>query len=526
MNTGYMDASVDMTTEEMNIDINIQELNAETTVSEMNVNIETQELDADMEVEQVIVNLDTSSSIEVDMFSEYGIRDNKEKDINFYDYDGTLLYSYYADQFLNSASMPPLPSQHELICQGWNWDYETLKTHVRKLNKADVGAIYTTYDGKSRIYFSIADRLNINTVLAIKGTAIIDWGDGTSDEITGTVEGEQPTDAELITLTHTYPENGSYTITFDNGNDLLYIATLMSNSVMDGGTTSYARAAHNYHVTKVNLGNNIYILPAGIAYLYDLEKISFSNTCYTNEYKVDEYRSLNAFANNKNLKYIGFPRSFKLVPSVAYCDLLKRISIPDSMERYDAAVFQNCTSLERIVLPITINDYFTGYFFNNCTNLVEIIYNYDNPNIDTLPTYFCAGCSNLKTFKIGKYITDIEDRAFNACTALKDITIEGNINSINSATFQDCISLTKVKIKNMSETTMELWYYMFENDYTLKYIDLSEVTQVPIIKSGTFYPSYMANDFEIIVPDALYNDWISATNWSNLAEHIVKASEV
>ena len=39
--------------------------------------------------------------------------------------------------------------------------------------------------------------------------------------------------------------------------------------------------------------------------------------------------------------------------------------------------------------------------------------------------------------------------------------------------------------------------------------------------------SNIPSDCKIVVPDELYNSWISATNWSNtnVAKYIVKASE-
>lgn len=39
--------------------------------------------------------------------------------------------------------------------------------------------------------------------------------------------------------------------------------------------------------------------------------------------------------------------------------------------------------------------------------------------------------------------------------------------------------------------------------------------------------SGLASDYKIIVPDALYDDWIAATNWSDasIVSHIMKQSD-
>ena len=38
--------------------------------------------------------------------------------VRFFDYDGTLLYSYSTDDFLALTELPELPTKEGLICQG------------------------------------------------------------------------------------------------------------------------------------------------------------------------------------------------------------------------------------------------------------------------------------------------------------------------------------------------------------------------------------------------------------------------
>ena len=42
------------------------------------------------------------------------------KAVNFYDYDGTRLYSYTVEEAAALTELPPHPSHDGLICQGWN----------------------------------------------------------------------------------------------------------------------------------------------------------------------------------------------------------------------------------------------------------------------------------------------------------------------------------------------------------------------------------------------------------------------
>ena len=55
-------------------------------------------------------------------------------------------------------------------------------------------------------------------------------------------------------------------------------------------------------------------------------------------------------------------------------------------------------------------------------------------------------------------------------------------------------------------------------------VDFSQATAVPTMHNTNTFQN-TNNTFKIVVPDALYNDWIVATNWSTYASHIVKASE-
>jgi hypothetical protein len=127
------------------------------------------------------------------------------KDVNFYDYDGTLLYSYTVEEAQALTSLPILPIQEGLICQGWNYDLETIKAHNRALN---IGATYITDDGKTRLYIKIAAEGRMTVPLyfsqTVANSVVIDWGDGSATE---TIDG-----TGNVNPTHTYASIGDYVI--------------------------------------------------------------------------------------------------------------------------------------------------------------------------------------------------------------------------------------------------------------------------------------------------------------------------
>ena len=58
----------------------------------------------------------------------------------------------------------------------------------------------------------------------------------------------------------------------------------------------------------------------------------------------------------------------------------------------------------------------------------------------------------------------------------------------------------------------------------LEVVDFSEATAVPTLHSVNTFQN-TNNPFQIVVPDALYDQWKAARNWSSFANQIVKASE-
>ncbi len=134
-----------------------------------------------------------------------------ESDVNFYDYDGTIVTSYTAADFANLTAMPDNPNHTEdgLTAQGWNWSLSDAKTYVASYGMLDIGQMYTTTDGKTRVYIHLEEgRLSPKLGLGVNGSVDVDWGDSTAHStMTGThVDG-------MKYVNHTYASAGDYEIT-------------------------------------------------------------------------------------------------------------------------------------------------------------------------------------------------------------------------------------------------------------------------------------------------------------------------
>ena len=135
-----------------------------------------------------------------------GTKPGAPGDITFYDYDGTIVTSWTLSELAAKTALPDYPSHDGLTCQGWNWSLADLKTTNRKIN---VGAMYITDDGKTRIYIRLEEgRTSPMLGVCPNGTVTVDWGDGTTPD---TLTGASTTTVKW-TPNHAYAAQGEYVI--------------------------------------------------------------------------------------------------------------------------------------------------------------------------------------------------------------------------------------------------------------------------------------------------------------------------
>lgn len=135
----------------------------------------------------------------------------EEKDVNFYDYDGTRLYSFTAQEALALEELPQQPVHEGLTGQGWNWTLAGIKAEVQEMGFVEIGAHYCTDDNKTRMYlnFPSEDALTFE-IPFYEGTVgvvnTIDWGDGTITTHVSTSNNNG------VSEKHTYATPGKYVV--------------------------------------------------------------------------------------------------------------------------------------------------------------------------------------------------------------------------------------------------------------------------------------------------------------------------
>ena len=303
------------------------------------------------------------------------------KDVNFYDYDGTLVASYTLAEAQALTAFPNGPTHDGLTFQGWNWSLEKIHALTRPMN---VGAMYITDDGKTRIYIRLEEgRTSPMLGVCPNGTVTVDWGDGTTpDTLTGT-----DTTVVQWTPNHAYAAPGEYVIKLTVDGAMGFY----SDSSSSGGSGILRYSSSDDNRNRV--------------YQNSVQKIEIGNGATI----IRQY----AFYNCYSLSSITIPDGATSIEQYAfiYCYSLSSITIPDSVTSIGPYVFSGCYSLSSITIPDSVTSIGQNAFYN---------------------------CYSLASITIPDSVISIRQYAFYNCYSLSSITIPDSVTSIGQYAFSGC----------------------------------------------------------------------------------------
>ena len=489
--------------------------------------------------------------------------------VKFYDYEGTLLHSYSKDEVEALTELPPLPSHDGLICQGWNWSLEDIKAEGKETN---VGAMYITDDGKTRLYITIAAEERMDVPLCFLQTVAngvtIDWGDGSATETLSSI-------GEIATV-HSYTSIGDYIITLDVVDGCTLQLGKGSYNYGIVGAATYSGSVYGDMIRKVEIGDATYIRDYALVYCYHLTSITIPKSATrlgaNTFYDCDSLTGLtipngvtsigsNFVSNCNALTSIAIPKSVSSVDTNAFnaCTILTRITIPNSVKTVSTRMYSNCRSLTSIQISDgtrSIGDYaFDGCYtlasvtipdsvtsigisaFNGCLSLTNIAI---PDSVTSIGNTAFANCNSLSSIVIPNGVTSISDGTFRDCACLTRITIPDGVTSIGKSAFQSCKTLTSIAIPDgvtsisdsafnycralvsiiIPGSVTSIGNNAFYMCLAMKFYDFTKHTAVPTLANANAFQN-IPSDCEIRVPAALYDEWIAATNWSTYAANIV-----
>lgn len=142
------------------------------------------------------------------------------------------------------------------------------------------------------------------------------------------------------------------------------------------------------------------------------------------------------------------PYCIRAIHSTAFCECetLKRVIMPDTVDRIDNSAFQMCTNLETVVFSKNLTN-MGEFVFSGCKNLKHV----ELPDsLSAIGRYDFYGCVSLRTITIPRSVSKILPSAFNKCTNLRSIEFESLNTKLLPHAFKNCVSIRTIKFPDLT----------------------------------------------------------------------------
>ena len=447
------------------------------------------------------------------------------KDINFWDYDGTLLYSYTYNEAKELTSLPELPdhsdflpvpttsSAHRLAIAGDGWTH-TLE-QIKSSSYANVGACYKITDLTSgsdafaKNYCAmIVETVNENEVLNLR------FSDYTSGDIinwdySASASGIQEA-INSNSKSHTYTTPGKHLVViFPDGSGDLKLGQAASSGTRYNflGSGIGSSAASTTSAGWRSASPSLLVVGAVKVGPGSLIATPFDNIIITRQVKSIENGAL-YYVGSTNLRALILPPETPL--DLSYSAISSRQAIFPIWASLLIAPLSSAPTWGTgtpsgyiacygafVEMPRVITDYApmttAGY------NKVKIPSGWFDPS--SSPTYINWGPVRNNTSTTP------------ALYCPEEIVFE------NRTDFPTVICQPRT---NAGGAGADVWYYGLPK---LKVIDFRAQTVVPALASSTDFTERIQPNVKVVVPDNIYDSWIADANWSAVANQIIKASD-
>lgn len=445
------------------------------------------------EPSDAIINIDANGTYNVSNYDIANVNvptggsSVESKDVNFYDYDGTILYSYTAQEFSELSELPRNPTHDGLIAQGWNWTKTYIDNQLAGApdGVVNVGQLYITESGDTEIDvdFTNMARLSPTLRICVNGSITVDWGDNTTpDAVTGSSA------STALEIPHTYRSGGNYTISIHAVSGTYCFHNTDSSGTIFTWST-----------------NNTGIYPSYI-YVYRIKRIRFGNGLYTGG--IGNY----AFQYCRSLESVTIPTTFRCNSyAFAYCDSLKCVVIPTSAPV--STYFVTQSGVEHIIMGQQCGS-IGSYAISQCRNMTDITIPY---YVSSFGNYQCQSCRKLEKIVIpsNTRATETSQGMFYSCGRLKTVIIPEKITLINASMLNSCHSLSSLTLPS---TVTNIYSSAFSSNYGMKEYHFLPTTPPTLADTNAF--SGIPSDCIIYVPQGCLDAYKTATNWSTYADYM------
>lgn len=142
-----------------------------------------------------------------------------------------------------------------------------------------------------------------------------------------------------------------------------------------------------------------------------------------------------------NLKKVTLPQSVQKIGKESFyrCTSLKDFAMPQSVASIGESAFYQCCSIENVVIPNGITS-IADHAFQSCSSLKDITF---PEGLTSIGTYAFSGCG-FETLKLPPTLKAINNNAFYSCGSLTELHIPSAMENIGSNAFAWCNNLNAV----------------------------------------------------------------------------------
>lgn len=445
-------------------------------------------------------------------------------DICFWDYDGTLVMHIPVEQAANLSELPTPPAHDGLTFQGWNYTLEQVQSYTYPI---DVGAIYTTDDGTTRIRINITNASYLAVCVSFKQTVAksvtIDWGDGKTSTSTSTIN-------SALALYHTYASVGEYWIAITVASGTITLGSGSVNGQLVASGSSSNADIYRRYVTDVHVGENAELAKYTFEYMYNLTRLTIPHGIATIP---------GSCFDRCGAKVIALPSSVSTVESVGCSwaggmynnpeDFRAVLSIPESVSTVGSSAFSYSYGW-RLCIPKTITTFPSSmisswrfakrlFISDDVTDIGQSALQYwtalEKVTLPTALTTFAYMnyLSSLKTITIPPNLATIGSNAFQYAYALEELRIPATVTSVSSGFLGNsgCKRL-------IVEGALDLSNLQTNSMHSLREIIYLSKTPPSKVNLGSGY-------HVVYVPDAAYDAYVAAASSTSYVNMIKKHSE-
>ena len=223
-----------------------------------------------------------------------------------------------------------------------------------------------------------------------------------------------------------------------------------------------------------------------------------------------------AFNGCYNLVSVIIPENVTAIQSASFqeCRILETVIInaPSKITRIDGAAFYNCRKLAGFTIPTNVTSISNQAFQNN-----YLMTSIDIPNgLGTIKTRTFGGCTGVASISGFDHLTSIGERGFDSLGFTGYVDLD-SVVTVGSSAFESA----KMTSLHIGANCTTITGAAFFNIKSLQWVVIDATTPPTLTSTNGFGNA----SYPIYVPDAAYDSYVAANNWSSYGTRIKKISE-